>query len=506
MTNNLTKVAQAAIPVTSTSGMVTKQDLIIAAWTKGALKFLLRKHQYPIYDAVWECILDKDPTHVSHVVSCARQFGKSFTEMVVAVEYCIRNPKSTVLFVAPLKSQAKEIINGGTYFTIFETCPLSLRPTIDNDVFVFPNGSRIRLGGTDNRNYENLRGGAAHLLILDEAGFMANLEDGVIPALQPMLDSTNGKTIYSSTPPPTLDHPYVDIYRHHRDIGHISSFTIYDNSSKSPEDLKKVHAETGSTPEKFSTRFRREYLCEFVTEDSVLIARDWNDEFIGEPEPSEYDRMWHRYITLDPGVVDMTAVLFGYYNHIERQLVIEDEIMINGPDLNTQLLAGLIKDRRDGLWGDIKVYRHIADNNNLHLIQDISKLYGLPFYGTTKTRLETKGNQAEGMVNKLNTWLREGRILINPRCEILIGSLKYGTWQTTGTTRQFARSKKYGHFDALAALVYMVRNVDVYTNPIPHLYKFNPETMYLNGPKTAAPSMELNTLALALQPKTRNRL
>ena len=107
---------------------LTREEAIQIAWHKGALKFLLRPHQFPIYDAIWSCLNDTDPTHVSHVVNCARQFGKSFTEMTVAVEFCIRFPKSTVLFVAPLKSQAKEIVNGGTYFRIFETCPSDPRP------------------------------------------------------------------------------------------------------------------------------------------------------------------------------------------------------------------------------------------------------------------------------------------------------------------------------------------------------------------------------------------
>lgn len=480
---------------------LTREEAIQIAWHKGALKFLLRPHQFPIYDAIWSCLNDTDPTHVSHVVNCARQFGKSFTEMTVAVEFCIRFPKSTVLFVAPLKSQAKEIVNGGTYFRIFETCPSDLRPSVDGDTFVFPNGSRIRLGGTDSRNYENLRGGAAHLLILDEAGFMANLDDGVIPALQPMLDSTNGKTIYSSTPPPTLDHPYVEIYRHHRDIEHISSFTIFDNISKSEKDLLKVFTETGSTPEKYSTRFRREYMCEFVTEDTVIIARDWDEQYIAEIVPDEYRQYWHNYISMDPGVVDMTAVLFGYYNHNESQLVIEDEFYINGPELNTKLLSDMIKEHRDNLWGVIPVYRMIADNNNLHLIQDLGKLYGLPFQGTTKTRLETKGNQSEGMVNKLNTWFREGRIIIHPRCEMLIGSLRYGTWKQVGETRQFASSKKYGHFDALAALIYMVRNVDVYSNPVPKTHRFDPHTMFMEQATYTAPSVNLQNFASALQPR-----
>jgi hypothetical protein len=86
---------------------------------------------------------------------------------------------------------------------------------------------------------------------------------------------------------------------------------------------------------------------------------------------------------------------------------------------------------------------------------------------------------------------------------MLIGSLKYGTWKTVNNTRQFNSSKKYGHFDAIAALVYMVRNIDIHTNPVPRTHNYDPYTQYMPVKPKEAPSAELNKLANALQPKKR---
>lgn len=460
----------------------TPEQLNLAKWTRGALKFLLKPHQIPIYDALWECINDPDPNHPSHVINCARQFGKSFTEMVVAVEFCIRNPRTTVTFVAPLKNQAAEIVTGNTFYAIFQTCPDDLRPKIDGTTIIWPNSSRIRLGGTDNRNYENLRGGATHLLILDEAGFMSNLDTGVLPALQPMLDSTGGKTIFSSTPPDTPDHPYTDIYRDHAERGHSSTFTIFDNTSKTTLDLQKVFVETGSTSTAFSTRFRREYLCQFVTEETRIIARDWNAAMKGTLDKDQYYEMYHKYVSIDPGVEDLTAVLFGYYDYSQAILQIEGEYHINGHELNTLILSENIKVKMKQMWGEqfTLPYRLIADNNNKHLIQDLGTLYGLPFFGTSKTRLEnTNDQQQEGMVNTMNRWFAEGRIRIDPSCTMLLGNVENGVWgNRTGTTRKFARSTKFGHYDHLAALIYMIRNIDIHTNPVPTLHHFNTQKMF----------------------------
>ena len=482
---------------------MTKEQLIAAAWEKGALKFLLRKHQYPIYDAMWACIGDQDPKHNSHVINCARQFGKSFTEQVVMVEFAIRHPGATLLFVAPLKSQAYEIIYGKSFYKVFETCPEHLRPKSVKETLLFPNGSRIRVGGTDGHNYENLRGGSADMLILDEAGFMAHLDTGVIPALQPMLIENKGKAIYSSTPPPSLDHPYVEIYRAHRDKGHINHFTIFDNKHIDQDGLLKLYEETGSTPDRYTTRFRREYLAEFVQEDTVQIARDWQEEFVEEIEHDEFFQFYHKYVAIDPGVVDLTGVLYAYYDYQHARLVIEDEWTINGPELTTELLANAIKDKLAELEYGQKPYRLIADNNNLHLIQDLGKIYGLPFIGTSKTRLESKTNQDEGMVNKLNMWLRQGKIVVNPRCTQLLGCLRYGIWEEKNGKREFAKSKKYGHFDHLAALMYLVRNTDVHTNPVPGTYKFDPAEQYRAPTPVPTHNPDLWRLQQALQPRRR---
>lgn len=465
-----------------TSNLTDDQRWLIK-WEKGALKSHLRPHQIPIYNLIWECINDQDPRHASHVINCARQFGKSFTEIVVATEYCIRYPKSTILFVAPLKSQAEEILYGETYFRIFEKCPDHLKPKLDGSTIVFPNGSRIRLGGTDGRRYEDLRGGAAHLIILDEAGFMAHLSDGVLPALQPMLNSTKGKTIFSSTPPPTLEHPYVAIYRDHIEKNHVSHYTIKDKIPYDENEVIKAYGETGSkmvngiwVP---STRFRREYLAEFVMEGTQLIAPDWDDDFFVHQEPNEYHHFHHRYVSMDPGITDFNVVLMGYYDHVNEHLHIQRCLVNGGRLLNSEILAAQIKKAMTETFEGIKPYRMPADNNNPHLLQDLKMIYGLPFIPTTKTRLEsTRAAYEEGMVTKLNTWLRRGRITIEPieENEFLRNSLKFGVWKELGQNRrEFGHSATYGHFDAIASLVYLVRNIDERTNPVPatHNLSFN---------------------------------
>lgn len=487
---------------------LTEEQKLQLKWERGALKFLLRPHQVPIYNAVWECINDEDAYHTSHDISCGRQLGKSFTETVIAVEFCIRAPKRTVLFVAPLRSQAEEILYGETYNRIFNTegkeCPSLLKPKLDGNIIRFPNGSRIRMGGTDNRRYEDLRGGAAHLLFLDEAGFMQHLDDGVLPALQPMLKTTRGKTIFSSTPPPTLDHPYVAIHRTHVEKGHNSTFTIFDDSAASQYDIDKAMEETGSKrgadgawiP---STRFRREYLAEFVMEHTIQLAPDWDERFVLEREPTEHDPYYHHYVSMDPGVTHFTALLFATFDHMEQRLHVEDELTFQGSTLNSQVLSEAIRNKHRELWGPSPVYRYVSDNNNKHLIQDLKQLYALPFVGTSKTTLETtRARVEEGMVSKVNTWLRKEMLTIHPRCKMLLGCLRYGVWKDLGNDqRVFAESKTYGHFDHFAALMYLIRNTDIRTNPVPYTHGLSPTEHIVTFPRPE--SSGLTSLAQGLR-------
>jgi hypothetical protein len=81
-------------------------------------------------------------------------------------------------------------------------------------------------------------------------------------------------------------------------------------------------------------------------------------------------------------------------------------------------------------------------------------------------------------------WVNAGRVIVSPKCQQLIGSLTYGVWNEN--RNNFDRAPLYGHFDALAALMYLIRNVDVRTNPIPFDYNKPPENWFIieeNRPK-----------------------
>jgi len=90
------------------------------------------------------------------------------------------------------------------------------------------------------------------------------------------------------------------------------------------------------------------------------------------------------------------------------------------------------------------------------------------------------------MVNEVRLLVGSGQILVNPRCKMLIGSLKYGIWDNK--RKEFAENKVYGHFDHLAWLIYMVRNLNKTTNPIPASHGFENHRAWLHHVKHKAQS------------------
>jgi hypothetical protein len=100
----------------------------------------------------------------------------------------------------------------------------------------------------------------------------------------------------------------------------------------------------------------------------------------------------------------------------------------------------------------------------------MASLHKLHFIPTSKDTLEA-------MINEVRIMVNNGTILINPKCKKLIGCLKYGVWNDK--KKEFARSKEYFHFDHLAALIYLVRNLATNHNPIPPHYGALPHTHHI---------------------------
>jgi hypothetical protein len=460
-------------PKTPNNLNVSKNDAIDTLWRKGVLVWKLDSCQKHLYKTF------KDAKYRKTVWNCSRRLGKSFTLIVIALEYALSNPNAQIKYACPTALMAQKIILPSIR-EILKDCPEDLKPTYvkSEKVFNFKNGSIIQIEGTDEGNAEKLRGTSSHLSILDEAGFMDDLDYVINDILLPQALTTNGKMIISSTPPKSMAHPYIKfIYEAQKHNSYIKK-TIMDaledikndppifKNRLNPEIVEEIKQSIGGEN---SPTWQREFMCRIQSDQSRSVIPEFNEStqlaIIKEwPKPPKFDA----YVAMDLGFIDFTGILFAYYDFKNAILVIEDELLLNGHEVTTKTIAEQVRNKEQQLWTNPQTqifqppYLRVSDDD-LITLNDLNKLHGLQFIPTRKDGLELA-------INEVRMKIGAHQIVINPRCTNLIFQLKAATWAKNRKT--FDRTEESGHYDLIAALVYLVRNVQYHKNPYPLIQNY----------------------------------
>lgn len=444
---------------------ISKQEAIKALWKKGIIHWKFHTAQKEMYD------LARKSDHPVVVIGCSRQLGKSFFLTGFAIEEALQKPNRIIKFIAPKAKDIRRIISP-IIKQIMEDAPDELRPKYNSrdNIYVFPNGSEIQLAGTDNGHAESIRGNKADLCIIDEAGFCDELDYVVESILLPTMTRTGGKMIMASTPSKSPDHPFMKFFDEADLDGRLIKKTVYDNPHLSDEQIDKIAEALGG---KSSIAFRREYLVErIISEDDAVIpefsgdgGRELQEKVIVACQrPPFYDR----YVSMDIGGRDLTAIIFAYYDFVNARIVIEDEYISKGMVLTEEIARNIkqIEERNfKNQFGEVvEPYLRVADNNNIILLNDLAIKHQINFVPTPK-------DNADAALNNMRLLLKSGKILINPRCKVLISHLNGAIWNKSRTS--FARSPDKGHYDMVDALSYLCRNINFNKNPYPPGYHLN---------------------------------
>lgn len=192
-----------------------------------------------------------------------RQSGKTTTLAIRMIHYALTNPNTTSLIVAPGLRQSMIVMDRiqeqiGHIPTRRRREQIRQRQ-IQRTTITFKNGSKIfALPCSVNL----LRGFAANLLVADEASFFADDQTVFYNVLLPMLQTTNGTLIASSTPwgKDSVFYKFTQdsTFKTHR-------VTIDDVIKAGLTTREFIQEMERITP---AERYRREYLAEFVDDQS----------------------------------------------------------------------------------------------------------------------------------------------------------------------------------------------------------------------------------------------
>jgi len=386
-----------------------------------------------------------------------RRYGKSVFCFGTVDDFCRQTPNARVLYLSKTSENLKEILDQSSA-AILATCPEHLKPDYlkKDQKYVYPNNAEIRFKGMDKSGADVIRGVTADLIVLDEFCFMEDVSNLIDNVLMPMLIERGGRMLLASTPPMAPGHESIDYIQRCEAAGRFVKKTIYECPRWNEKQLKMFEEEAGGAE---SDTFRREYLCEIITDRNRAIFPACTEAHIKHvavacEKPTHYSP--DHYISIDPGGRDNTGILFAYWDYDEATLVVEHEAVLESS--STEDIVKAVDDVLKGPWEGIKPHKIIMDNNNLILVKDMQKLHGLSVKATKK-------DKKEAQVNNTNLMLAHKQIKINPRCKQLIQQCRFGIWNKTRTS--FERTNALSHCDALDALVYLVRNISRSKNPYP---------------------------------------
>lgn len=449
--------------------------LVRGAWETGELGYRFRNVQRVARES-WEKVQVK---FLKFYLECNRRFGKSAWGLFWLSEDAIKNPGAMEAFFAPVKEGLRDYIVP-IIDEVFKDCPNDLKPILDAHMtLTFPNGSMIIFRGSNNQQHRVRRGNAFRRVYIDEGRDVDDLKTLVESVVVPSLFSVNGRVVLGSTPADTEDHDLSEIKQQAEQEGWYHHCDIYECSKHDPSDFPPERIEQWKKETSDPVAWAREYLAQWVKDPTKIIIPEWKDECAIETSTlrDQYFQFYHKYTSMDLGVVDKTAGLFGYYDFKRAKLIIEDEFAMQDAEVRTDRIAEAVKskelalgyqmlhDRKDPDYAQLqqheKMRRRISDNNNLLLVNDLNSLYQLDFIPTTKDELVA-------MINAVRELVKDSRILVDIRCKELLGCLRNATWDKH--KKDLAKSKVFGHFDALMALVYLVRNIDFSTNPVPKYF------------------------------------
>jgi hypothetical protein len=431
---------------------LTKKQARALLWKQGRLRWKLHAAQRIIYDLV----KNLPPEQREALIFCARGFGKSFLEVVLALEDCLQNPNVQVAIIGPSLKQAKKIV-APLIKLITKDAPKGLitqhRAT---DTWHMSNGSFLSVGGFDTI-LESFRGQTLFNIYMEETGFAkADLEEYeymVYSVLMPTLRSRiGGRIAHFTTPSRVVDHPlHTWTLPQCKLAGAFYKFTIEDNPLLSTTQIEREIQTLGG---RGSVTCDRELFCEIRRDDSITVVTTFDEKrHVQAIEPS-HQLVWA--VGGDLGYTDdLSAFARGGYDHNLGKVIVRDERWFKPETASSKIvqdLGGWDSEERWRFPGYVKPLdpsTHIVDIQG-NTRTDMSAL-GL-------STVEPEKDKFDSTITFIRNEFYNDRLVIHPDCKLLIETLRSATFNKHKT--DFQRTSALGHADMLMALVYLLRSVN----------------------------------------------
>lgn len=456
------------------------------AWKAARLRYKLHGHQRPAYDKFKAQVYSRDQKRRA-VWRWSRRTGKTFSAETIAVETCVAIHGARIAVIAPTGEMLEKYVRPAID-AICADAPPECKPTwrASDSQYLFPNGSHIDLYGAHTEAaIDNVgRGPAAHGVIIEEGGHIANLRK-VIKVVGPQLLSTRGIDgcgwmLVVGTPPESSAHHFVKLCKAAQKEDREVHLTIHDAHYE--PDLVRAFIEEdaeGIPYEEYleSEDYRREYLAELIGDPSKKVLKFADERRLKEcveryrsiVRPSHFSVYEGMDVGWNP---DWTFWLLSWWDYRSRTLVIERERFWR-EGFRHEDVAAAVKEHEEsllGAWRKSPVRHGYEDPSRWSdyspdLLANLADKHAIVFGATEKHDRDTAISNTDRMIIGTPA---VGRLAINPEgCPELLRQMDAATWNRGRTEFSREFQKQHGHFDGVAALVYLCRNVQRDIDPFP---------------------------------------
>jgi hypothetical protein len=439
------------------------------AWGHGNLLYKLDPDQQETYHQIKEFFAGRRTSFEKVWVNeWSRRLGKDFLTWVIFREHS-RKVKNDILYYATAYETDINDILIPIIKEVDKDCPPEwrLKQGGKNAHWYDPiTNTQIRLIGLD-KNPNGIRGNRAGKIAITEASYVNKLDEAMT-AYKPMVtESTETEQYFNSTPGETVTHLWhTEIVPRAIKAGGYSRRILDSCKRMLPKQIEAAYEDFGGRD---STKSRREYRCEHVSEETKMVIPEWlKVKDICVRDEYELPEYAHCYTIIDPGQVHLFAFLYLLYDWARDTVVAQRAYTLRDP--TTSEVAESIRESEHELWDKYTYYDQNRANYrknpymrysdvDLRLIKDLSVTYDLEFHPTKKDDLKSA-------VKGLRDRVHSTKYVVLPGAEELVWHLNGGIWDKS--------RKKFedvggllGHFDVLACAVYGNRNLDVDRNPLP---------------------------------------
>lgn len=347
------------------------------------------------------------------------------------------NPKDAYLAVSPTYGMltATVVVKLLEYFSeiglVEDTHYTYHRATSDMYIKLFC-GATIYLRSADNpQRFEGIHARAAWL---DEGGQVKKL---AFETLQRRVGLVGGKILVTSTPY-ALNWLYHDFYKRYQNgdgLYYVRQWASIENPTYSVEEYERARREL--TPERFAMMMQGGF-----GKAQGLIYPSFDECIV---DPFDISALWPRYMSMDFGFNNYTAVLWGamspddvlyiYDEHYDRQRLLSEHA--------TEIKIHEIGQRVGRRWGDGAAAQSIADLVPLGL------------------RLIPADKDVTSGISRVNARLRTGRLkFVRGACPHLVDELATYRYKQDTLTEEFFEEPVKANDHAADALRYLITGVD----------------------------------------------